>query len=171
VWVEDGASLCQTLLFDPDAREKARSKKARKAKEKRKAKARRKKSPSRKPRLRLPKGIARGIEKVGPREFHVDRRAVDSILENQSRLMRSARLIPERKNGETLGIRLFGIRKKTLLAKLGFKNGDRLEAINGFDMTSPETALKAYARLRTAQHLTVEISRRGQDVHLEYLIN
>ena len=41
------------------------------------------------------------------------------------------------------------------------ENGDRLQTINGFDMTSPEKALEAYARLRTADHLTVAGQPQG----------
>ena len=50
------------------------------------------------------------------------------------------------------------------------ENGDRLQTINGFDMTSPEKALEAYARLRTADHLTVQVNRKGSNTNLDYNI-
>jgi general secretion pathway protein C len=37
-------------------------------------------------------------------------------------------------------------------------------------MTSPEKALEAYARLRTSDHLTVSVNRRGQATTLDYNI-
>jgi general secretion pathway protein C len=121
-----------------------------------------------------PPGIAedikRGIQKVGPTEYNVDRGVVDKILENQAELMRQARIVPEQENGKVVGIRLFGVRNDTLLGVLGMQNGDRLEKINGFDMTSPEKALEAYARLRTADHLTVSVNRNGQATNLDYNI-
>ena len=95
---------------------------------------------------------------------------VDKVLENQAALMRSARIVPEQKDGKVVGIRMFGIRKDTLLGTLGFQNGDRLENINGFDMTSPEKALEAYARLRTAGNLKVQITRRGKPVTVDFRI-
>jgi general secretion pathway protein C len=95
---------------------------------------------------------------------------VDKILENQAELMRQARIVPEQENGKVVGIRLFGVRPDTLLGTLGMENGDRLEKINGFDMTSPESALEAYARLRTADHLTVSLNRRGQPTNVDYNI-
>ena len=58
----------------------------------------------------------------------------------------------------------------TLLGTLGMENGDRLEKINGFDMTSPEKALEAYARLRTANTLTVQVNRRGSNMNIDYNI-
>ena len=71
---------------------------------------------------------------------------------------------------KVVGIRLFGVRPDTLLGTLGMENGDRLEKINGFDMTSPESALEAYARLRTADKLTVSLNRRGQETNVDYNI-
>jgi general secretion pathway protein C len=95
---------------------------------------------------------------------------VDKILENQAELMKSARIVPETKDGKVLGIRMFGIRPDTLLGTLGLQNGDRLEAINGFNMGSPEKALEAYARLRTAQNLDVNVNRRGVPVAIAFHI-
>ncbi len=116
----------------------------------------------------VPKEIAEKIEKVSNTEFNVDRAVVDNILENQAELMRSARIVPEKgADGKTVGIRLFGIRPDTLLGTLGLQNGDRIETINGFNMASPEDALNAYARLRTANKLAVKLTRRGQPTTLD----
>jgi general secretion pathway protein C len=114
--------------------------------------------------------IAKGIQKVSANEFNVDRAVVDKILENQADLMRQARVVPEQENGRVVGIRLFGVKPDTLLGVLGMSNGDRLQTINGFDMASPEKALEAYARLRTADKLTVQINRGGQNMNLDYNI-
>jgi general secretion pathway protein C len=85
--------------------------------------------------------------------------------------MRTARIVPEKgADGKTVGIRLFGVRPNTLLGTLGLQNGDRLETINGFEMASPEKALEAYARLRTANKLAIKITRRGQPVTLDFNI-
>ncbi len=81
--------------------------------------------------------IKKGIRRVSATEFNVDRGVVDKILENQAELMRQARIVPEQENGKIVGIRLFGVRPDTLLGVLGMENGDRLQTINGFDMTSP----------------------------------
>jgi general secretion pathway protein C len=118
----------------------------------------------------VPPDIASKIQRVSDTEFNIDRGVVDKILENQAELMRSARIVPEQKDGKVVGIRLFGVRPDTLLGVLGLQNGDRLEAINGFNMGSPEKALEAYARLRTAQSLDVNINRRGAGTAIHYNI-
>ena len=119
----------------------------------------------------VPPEIASKIHKVSETEFNVDRSVVDGILENQAQLMRSARIVPEQKDGKTVGIRLFGIRPDTLLGSLGLQNGDRLESINGFDVANPEKALEAFAHLRTAPALQVHLNRRGKDTNLQININ
>jgi general secretion pathway protein C len=118
----------------------------------------------------VPPDIAAKIQKISDTEFHVDRSVVDKILENQADLMRSARIVPEQKDGKVLGVRMFGIRPDTLLGTLGLQNGDRLETINGFNMASPEKALEAYARLRTANNLNVKVTRRGAPLSIDYRI-
>lgn len=118
----------------------------------------------------VPPDIMKGISRVSANEFNVDRGVVDKILENQADLMRQARIVPEQENGKLVGIRLFGVRPDTLLGVLGLENGDRLQTINGFDMTSPEKALEAYARLRTADNLTVQVNRRGSNQNIDFHI-
>lgn len=119
---------------------------------------------------KVPKEIADKIQKVSDTEFNVDRAVVDQILENQSVLMRSARIVPEKKDGKVVGIRLLRVRPDTLLGTLGLRDGDRVEKINGFDITSPEKALEAYARLRTAGNLSVSITRKGKPVTIDFNI-
>ncbi len=114
--------------------------------------------------------MAAKIHKVSETEFNVERSVVDDILENQAELMKTARIVPDKQGDKVLGIRLFGIRSGTLLATLGFRNGDRLDSINGFDMSDPQKALEAYGRLRTADALHVRINRGGAPTNLEFNI-
>jgi len=159
VWFQHSGSLCQAHLFKPADIPVVKPVEA---------------APAAPP----PKGgapgldpaLAKGIQKLSPNESNIDRGVVDKILENQSELMRQARIVPEQENGKTVGIRMFGIRPETLLGTLGMENGDRLQTINGFDMASPEKALEAYARLRTADKLVVQVNRRGQNMNLDYNI-
>ena len=160
VWMATGPTLCQAEMFKPPAPVASAAPAA---------------APAPMPPAAgganpVPPDIAKGVVKVGPSEFNVDRGVVDKILENQAELMRQARIVPEQENGKTVGIRLYGVRPDTLLGVLGMENGDRLEKINGFEMASPEKALEAYARLRTADHLTIQVNRRGQQMNIDYNI-
>jgi general secretion pathway protein C len=80
----------------------------------------------------------------------------------------SLRAVPEVLHGTVVGVRLFGVRKDGLLGALGIENGDRIDAVNGVDMTKPENALRVYATLRTTSHFRVELSRRGRPMTIDY---
>jgi len=168
VWLE-GNDLCQSPLFGGE--EVAPAPKASAAKPATKGKPPGAQAPAKaKGGSSINPEIANKIKKISDTEIEIDRSAVDKILEDQAQLMRSARIVPEQKDGKTVGIRLFGVRPNTLLGTLGLKNGDRLEQINGFDMGSPEKALEAYARLRTAENLKIKLNRRGQATTIDIKI-
>ena len=109
-----------------------------------------------------------GITKVSDTNFRVTRGLVDQVLTNQAELMRTARVIPHEENGRVVGVKLYGIRRNSLLGRLGVQNGDMLRTINGYDMSSPDSALEAYARLREADQLTLSVVRRGQPMTIDY---
>ncbi|MAQ14328.1 MAG: hypothetical protein CMN30_05985 [Sandaracinus sp.] len=111
-----------------------------------------------------------GITRVSDTNFRVTRGLVDQVLANQAELMRTARVIPHEENGRVVGVKLYGIRRNSLLGRLGVQNGDMLRTINGFDMSSPDSALEAYARLREADNLTLSVVRRGQPMTIDYNI-
>lgn len=111
-----------------------------------------------------------GITKVSETEFRLQRGLVDRILTNQAELMRQARVVPQEEGGRVVGVKLYGIRRNSLLGRLGLQNGDVLRTINGFDMTSPDKALEAYTRLREANQLTVNVMRRNAPTNLNYAI-
>jgi general secretion pathway protein C len=114
--------------------------------------------------------LDKGITQVSDTKYGVRRALVDKLLQNQAELMRSARVVPHEENGRVVGVKLYGIRKSSLLGKLGLQNGDMMRTINGFDMGSPDSALEAYAKLRTASNLSVALVRRGSAVTMEYNI-
>lgn len=166
VWLSNASALCQVLLFAPPAAAQPPPAAAAPTPPEEASAA---------PRPRgggtpVPKDIADRIHQVSDTQFNVDKGVVDNILENQAQLMSSARIVPEQRDGKVVGIRLFGVRPDTLLGKLGLQNGDRLDSINGFEMASPEKALEAYARLRTADKLTVQVTRRGKPMTLDFNI-
>jgi general secretion pathway protein C len=114
--------------------------------------------------------LEEGIEKISDTRFNIQRSLVDKALANQGSLMKTARVIPHEENGRVVGVKLYGIRRNSLLGRLGVRNGDMLRTINGFDMTSPDTALEAYSRLRSADKLSLAVKRQNKEMTIEYNI-
>ena len=110
------------------------------------------------------------IVKVDDQTYIIPRSAVDTVLANPAAVGRGARVVPSVKNGVANGFKLYAIRPTSLYAKLGFNNGDTIQSINGFEMTSADKALEAYTALRGATDVQVEITRRGNPLTLSYTI-
>jgi general secretion pathway protein C len=159
VWLSHGGELCQVKLHEGKKHTQAAPAKPPPAAST---------TPSRGGSRGVDPAIKKGIRKISDTSFEIDRGVVDQILENQAVLMRQARIVPEQENGRVVGIRLLGVRADSLLSTLGMQNGDRLQTINGFEMASPEKALEAYARLRTADKLTISLVRGGKAMNLDY---
>jgi general secretion pathway protein C len=111
-----------------------------------------------------------GISRDGPNQFSLRRNTVDRILENQAELMRTTRVMPHTEGGRIVGLTMFGVRSNNLLGRIGLVNGDVLTRINGLEIASPDKALEAYARLRTADRLQVSVIRNGQPVNIDFNI-
>lgn len=116
---------------------------------------------------RLPPDVASAIRQVKDDEFEIDRAVVDRIIEKRGDLMRGVQFVPKTEGGKPVALGLRGVREGSLLHVLGLRSGDELRSVNGFVLADPEAALVAYARLRTAEHLTVEIVREGRATSID----
>jgi len=114
--------------------------------------------------------LNQGITQVSDTNYNVSRALLDKVLSNQAELMRAARIIPFEENGRTAGVKVYGIRRSSLLGKLGIQNGDVLRTINGFDLSSPDSALEAYTKLREMDQFSIAMVRRGQARTMEYSV-
>jgi general secretion pathway protein C len=143
VWLERGGSLCQARLFDPHPH-----------------------PPATPTATRPPADVIAGIKRAGPNEIEIDRGTLERLFEDPGELMKT-RIVPDKAGGA----RVVAVKPGTVVATLGIESGDRLLTINGFDVSSPEKMLEAYARLRTgATHVTVRLDRGGRTMDLEYAI-
>jgi general secretion pathway protein C len=112
----------------------------------------------------------RGITKKGENSYEIQRGTLESVLGNMSLLSRSARIVPEMRDGRAAGFRLYAVKPDGPFAKIGMQNGDVISSINGLEITSPEKALEVYAKLKSASHLSLGMERNGQKVTKDYNI-
>jgi general secretion pathway protein C len=114
--------------------------------------------------------IDNGIKKIDDNNYEIDKSLVDKVLANPMGVAKGARVVPAVKNGQPDGFKLYAIRPSSVYAKLGLANGDTLQSINGFELTSADKALEVYTKLREATSLEVNVTRRGKPVTLKYSI-
>jgi|GEM_PF-679021 general secretion pathway protein C len=117
-----------------------------------------------------PADLDANITAVSDTSWTVTRSLVDRLLANQAALMSAARVIPHEEDGRVVGVKIYGIRRSSLLGRLGIQNGDMLRTINGYDLTEPNSVLEAYTNLRSSDHLTLNVVRRGTATTLDYSI-
>jgi general secretion pathway protein C len=159
VWLEGTKGLCQALLFgappppkDPGGAGRITA------------------DPKPGGQTQLESELGKQIAKVGPNEYVIERSAVDRILEAQAELMKQ-RIVQEKEGDRVVGVKISGIKSGSVLAMLGIENGDRLETLNGFEMSNPEKMLEAYARLRSgADKLQIHLTRNGKPINVDYTI-
>ncbi|HEV7558904.1 MAG TPA: type II secretion system protein GspC [Kofleriaceae bacterium] len=114
--------------------------------------------------------IDSGIKKIDDTHYEIDKSLVDKVLLNPMAVAKGARVVPAVKNGKPDGFKLYAIRPNSVYAKLGLQNGDTLQSINGFELTTADKALEVYTKLREATSLQVDVTRRGSPSTLNYKI-
>jgi type II secretion system protein C len=118
-----------------------------------------------------PEEIDQGIEKVSDTRFNIRRTLMNKVLDNAGKLIGIAAVSPKMEGGKSTGMEIRGIRPGTLLTKLGMKNNDVLESINGQPLTSTDAALGVYTTLRTADQFTLSVLRDGKSMEFTYKLN
>jgi general secretion pathway protein C len=115
-----------------------------------------------------PPPTGEGIKKLDEHRYQIERSTVNNALSNMNELAMQARIVPSFKNGQPNGFKLFSIRPDSLYAKIGIQNGDVIQRLNGFDMNSPDKALEAYTKLKSANAIDMTVERNGQTVSYHY---
>jgi general secretion pathway protein C len=111
-----------------------------------------------------------GIKKIDDNNYEIDKSLVEKVLLNPMAIAKGARVVPSMKNGKPDGFKLYAIRPSSAFAKLGLTNGDTLQSVNGFELTSVDKALEVYTKMRESTSLEVEVTRRGKPLTLKYSI-
>jgi general secretion pathway protein C len=84
--------------------------------------------------------------------------------------MTQIRVVPNFRNGSAEGWKVFAIRPNSIFGKVGLKNGDIVQSVNGRDISSMEVALEVFQDLRDVRNLDLQIVRRNVQRTLNYEI-
>jgi general secretion pathway protein C len=109
------------------------------------------------------------IKRTGELSYEIDLRAAEAAL-TMSSLTRSARIVPEIREGKATGFRLYSVRPEGALAKLGLQTGDIVRSIDGVVISSPEVALALYEKFKSAGQVSLALDRRGRPLIIQYRI-
>lgn len=102
-----------------------------------------------------------------PGNCEVDRSLIDGILSNMSSLFQNNTQIQMAGGRDGKPGAKISLRPGSILGRIGMQSGDFIQEVNGIPVSSPDKALEAYVKLKTASHITISIERNGQPVSIE----
>ena len=98
----------------------------------------------------------------------VSRSALQESLKDIHQLLSQARIRPYFRNGKADGLAISNIKPGSFFARLGLKNGDIVQGIDGRDIRSPDDVLEVYERLRSGSRVELQIKRSGDQKIIDY---
>ena len=110
------------------------------------------------------------IQELGDDRWMVSQTEVAHQLENLGSLFTQMRAVPNMKDGAANGFRIFAIRRNSLFQKLGLKNNDVVQRVNGLDLNDPARAMGLLEDLKGENRLTIDVLRGKEPRTLTYEI-
>jgi general secretion pathway protein C len=110
------------------------------------------------------------IQELGNDRWMVAQTEVQHQLENLGSLFTQMRAVPNMKDGTANGFRIFAIRRNSLFQKLGLKNNDVVQRVNGMELNDPARAMGLLDELKGENRLTIDVLRGKEPRTLTYEI-
>ena len=87
----------------------------------------------------------------------------EQLGEGFSKIIQAARLVPKSdESGNPQGFKIFAIKADSILAKMGFKNGDVITQVNDTSMKLPDQGFALYQSLQEENDIIIRVLRNGK---------
>ncbi|HEX9137832.1 MAG TPA: hypothetical protein VF905_12930 [Nitrospirota bacterium] len=108
------------------------------------------------------------VEQVSDTQWIVDRGSMLADTRNLNRFLMQARTVPYTKRGKVVGFRITRISSGSIYEKIGLQNGDVLLRVNTQNLDNPAKLFSLYKEMRNKRHISLLLSRNGQDQTFQY---
>ncbi|MBX3325456.1 MAG: hypothetical protein U0223_04725 [Nitrospira sp.] len=98
----------------------------------------------------------------------LDRREVVAVLNDPTRVMTHAQAMPNLTDGRLDGFRLWNVLGSGFFYKLGLRNNDVVQRINGVELRDPGMLFSLFQQLRNENSVRVDVVRNNQRQTLTY---
>jgi len=98
----------------------------------------------------------------------ISRKDIQSSLKDINKLMSQVRIRPHFKDGISDGLSVSRIKGGSVFSKLGLRNGDIVQKINGEPINSPDEVLALYEKLKSGSRVSLEVTRKGEPKTMNY---
>lgn len=111
------------------------------------------------------------ISKIAKDSYFVDALLVKSLHSHDLQHGNYRFSVKTNSEGNVVGMRITGVRRSSLLYKMGLKNGDIMHSANGTPITSMDDVAKVFNSFKKFNHtITIEVVRRRKARTLRYEI-
>ena len=118
-----------------------------------------------KPSSKSKKSSASGVSKVSDGVYQIERRMFDEMLAEPGSLITEAKIVPRDD-----GIKIFGVKSRSVFYKMGLRNGDIVHQINEVALNDVQNALSLFTDLKGQSEFTVDFTRRGKRKSNRYTV-
>ncbi len=105
------------------------------------------------------------------KNFHISSGEVDARLNDFASLLNQARMVPYFRKGKHQGYQVKAIDKGSLYEKLGLKNNDVIQEVNGEPLDSMEKVMELFNKFRNEREFTIKLNRKGSPQFMNYYID
>ena len=98
----------------------------------------------------------------------LNRKDIQDSLQDMNQLLTQVRIQPHFKDGAADGLAVSRIKRGSIFSKLGIRNGDIIQQINGKELNSPEEIYGFYEELKSGAQASLQLSRRGRPKTINY---
>ena len=100
--------------------------------------------------------------------IRLDREELESQMANLNELMQQVRIRPFMEGKRPAGFLVSNIKPGSLFSKMGLRNGDVIQGVNGETITTPDQAVELYESLMEGGEIALEIKRGRRKQNLRY---
>lgn len=107
-------------------------------------------------------------DRTGGRTVTVRRSDVEASLADINKLMTEVRVRPHYADGQPDGLAISRIKPGSFFSKLGLRDGDVVQEIDGSGIRSPDDILDLYQKLKSGSEVGLQIDRKGRQETINY---
>jgi general secretion pathway protein C len=93
---------------------------------------------------------------------------LEKTMENIHQLLSQAKVRPRFRDGKTQGLSITNIKPGSLFEKLGLRNGDIVQGIDGRDIKNTNDVMQMYDAIKSGGQATIQILRKGEEKIINY---
>jgi type II secretion system protein C len=107
---------------------------------------------------------------LAPDELPIPAAELKARSENPSKMLTTFRAVPYYKDGEVVGMRVFGVKPESLLGLLGLRNGDIVHAVNAARVYEITQMVDLLSKLKDKNSFSLSIARDGKEELVRYRV-